>query len=162
MMGIFLPSWLSPFTVLSGRWFSYKLGHMCLGTSLGCFFEFHCLLTCYRNNQQHGTEPHALEWSSSHRPFRIEMGPLRIHLTHFQKNPCFPTFPWSSKLDEGRISWCFESSLKMKSVIFIFKSHQMRKKNQKRKGQRKTSAVSYRERSQDWAPVQRHSSNTMH
>lgn len=30
----------------------HKLGYMCWGTFLGCFFEFHCLFICYRNKEQ--------------------------------------------------------------------------------------------------------------
>lgn len=36
-----------------------------------------------KNKQQHGTELHAVEWSNRRRPSKTEMGPLRIHLTHF-------------------------------------------------------------------------------
>lgn len=137
MMGIFFPSWLSQFTVFSGwclliSWGIHIGGHLLVVSLNSIVYLF---ATETKNKKQHGTEPHALEWSNSRRPSRIEMGPLRIHLTHFYKNPCFSTLPWSSKLDEGRINWLMFVKPMMKDerwkVLFLFSSLTKGKKKKK-------------------------------
>lgn len=84
--GNFLPLLIKPIysffmlMVLPISWGICVGGHLLVVSSNSIAYLF---ATETKNKQQHGTEPHALEWSNSHRPSRIEMGPLRIHLTHF-------------------------------------------------------------------------------
>lgn len=82
--GNFLPLLIKPiyiFFQVDGLPISWSI---CVG-GYSRLFLWILLFICYRNKEQnqHGTELYALDWSISCRPSRTEMGPLRIHLTLF-------------------------------------------------------------------------------